>query len=95
MRETMGLMDMVGLAASLVFAIPVGIFGINRLVDGQYLLGGGLVVVAVLMVVLPQRLTTPMDIPGKLAERAVGKTVKMPDEDDEKTDNAETRDADA
>lgn len=90
MRAAMGLMDMVGLAASLVFAIPVGIFGLNRLVDGQYLLGGGLVVVAVLMVVLPQRLTTPMDIPGKLAGKAVGKTVKMPEEEDE---NRERNDA--
>ncbi|SDM03819.1 hypothetical protein SAMN04487949_0600 [Halogranum gelatinilyticum] len=92
MRATMGLMDMVGLAASLVFAIPVGIFGINRLIEGQHLLGGGLVVVAVLMVLLPQRLTTPMDIPGKLAEKAVGKTVKMPDEDDEQKETRETND---
>lgn len=86
MRATMGLMDMVGLAASLIFAIPVGIFGLNQLVDGQYLLGGGLVAVAVLMVVLPQRLTTPMDIPQKIAGNAVDKAVKTPDEDDDSTD---------
>lgn len=81
MRATMGIMEMVGLAASLIFALPVGIFGLNRLIDGQYLLGGGLVVVALLMVVLPQKLTTPMDIPQKIAGMAVGKAVETPDEE--------------
>lgn len=82
MRASMGLMDTIGLAASLVFAIPVALFAINRLVDGQQLLGAGLLVIAVLMVLLPQRLTTPMDIPQKLAGKALGKAVKTPDEDD-------------
>ena len=80
MRASMGIMDTIGLAASLVFALPVGIFGLNRLVDGQTLLGGGLVVVAVLMVLLPQKLTTPMDIPQKIAGKAVGTAVKTPDD---------------
>lgn len=81
MRATMGIMDMVGLAASLIFALPVGIFGLNRAIEGQYLLGGGLVLVALLMVVLPQKLTTPMDVPQMIAGKAVGKAVKAPDEE--------------
>jgi hypothetical protein len=81
MRASMGIMDTIGLAASLVFALPVGIFGMNRLLDGQTLLGGGLVVVAVLMVLLPQKLTTPMDIPQMIAGKAVGKAVKTPDDE--------------
>lgn len=83
MRASMGIMDTIGLAASLVFAIPVAIFGLNRLVDGQTLLGGGLLLVAALMVLLPQKLTTPMDIPQKIAGKAVGKAVKTPDEEQE------------
>ncbi|SEO52218.1 hypothetical protein SAMN04487948_10357 [Halogranum amylolyticum] len=83
MRASMGLMDTVGLAASLVFALPVGIFGMNRLLDGQTLLGGGLLVVAALMVLLPQKLTTPMDVPQKIAGKAVGKAVKTPDDEED------------
>lgn len=78
--SNMGIMDMIGLAGSLVFAIPVGVFGLNQLLAGETVLGGGLVVVAVSMVLLPQKLTTPTDVPGDLAETAVEKTVKTPDE---------------
>ncbi|EJN59498.1 hypothetical protein SAMN04487950_2966 [Halogranum rubrum] len=81
MRASMGIMDTVGLAASLVFAIPVAIFGMNRLLDGQQLFGAGLLLVAALMVLLPQKLTTPMDIPQKVAGKAVGKAVKEPDDE--------------
>jgi hypothetical protein len=41
------------------------------------------VVVAVLMVVLPRRLTTPADLPGAVLERVVGTAVKEPDDDDD------------
>ncbi|KYH27593.1 hypothetical protein HAPAU_02610 [Halalkalicoccus paucihalophilus] len=79
----LGILDMIGLAASLVFALPVGVFGLNRLLDGQTILGGGLIVVAVAMVWLPQKLTTPMDLPADLAGAAVGKVAKTPEETDE------------
>lgn len=73
-------MDTVGLAASLVFAIPVGIFALDQLLTGDRMVGAILLVVAVLMVVIPRRLTTPQDIPGKVVERAVGSVVTDPDE---------------
>lgn len=75
-------MDTLGLAASLIFAIPVGVFAINRLLAGEQLLGGFLLVVAVLMVVLPQRLTTPQDVPGKIVGKVVGGAVADPDENE-------------
>lgn len=75
----LGILDMVGLAATLVFALPVGVFGLEKLLAGDTVLGGGLVVVAALMVYLPQRLTTPQDIPGAVAERVVGRAVEDPD----------------
>jgi hypothetical protein len=80
----MGIAESIQLAASLVFAIPLGIFGLTTLMDGNTFLGGILVGVAVLMVVLPRRLTTPADVPAKVAEKAVGKAVKAPDEDDDR-----------
>ena len=79
---SLGISESITLAASLIFAIPLGIFGINTLLGGDTFLGGVVIVVAVLMVVLPRRLTTPADIPATIAEKAVGKAVKMPDEDE-------------
>jgi hypothetical protein len=77
----MGITESITLAASLIFAIPVGVFGVTTLLDGNTFLGGVLVVVAVLMVVLPRRLTTPADVPAAVAERAVGKAVDVPDDE--------------
>ncbi|WP_394338619.1 DUF7533 family protein [Haloplanus salinus] len=79
----LGILETVGLAASLIFAIPVGFYGIETFLAGSRPLGAGLVIVAVLMVVLPRRLTTPADLPGAVLERLVGTAVKDPDDDDQ------------
>jgi hypothetical protein len=77
-----GILGTIGLAATLVFAIPVGLLGLNFLVDGRYLLGAGFLGVAALMVILQEYVTTPTDLPGKAAEKAVGAVVEMPEDDD-------------
>jgi len=77
-----GIMDTVQLAATLVFALPVGLLGGQFLLDGKVLMGAGFVVVAVLMVVLEEYLTTPKDVPSAVAEKAVGKVVKRPDDEE-------------
>lgn len=71
----LGILDQLGLAASLVFAIPVALYGLQQAAGGQALVGAAFLVVAALMVYLPQRLTTPGDIPGKAAEKAVSTAV--------------------
>ncbi|MFB6101836.1 MAG: hypothetical protein ABEJ73_04655 [Haloplanus sp.] len=78
----LGILETFGLAASLVFAIPLGLFGVESLLAGRTTLGSGLVVVAVLMVVLPYRLTTPTDVPAAVAERVVGRAVRERDDDE-------------
>jgi hypothetical protein len=75
----LGIVQTIELAASLMFAAPVGMFGFSRLLDGEVALGGGLVVVAALMVIVPQYLTTPGDIPGK-ALSAIGLGTDATDE---------------
>jgi hypothetical protein len=78
---TLGIMDTIGLAATLIFAIPVGLFGVEKVLAGDPLFGGALVVVAVLMVALPQKLTTPADVPAKIAGKAVEKAVVTDDDE--------------
>jgi hypothetical protein len=74
---------MVGLAASLIFAVPVGVFAVSRLAAGETALGAVLLVVAVLMVALPQYVTTPGDVPGAVLGRLVGRAVETPEDDAE------------
>ena len=78
----LGILGTIQLAATVVFAAPVGIFGLTRLTEGDVLLGGGLVAVAVAMVALPQYLTTPGEIPMKIVERVVGRAVVTPDDEE-------------
>ena len=67
-----GIIGLVGLAVTLAFAIPVGLLGLDMLTKGNTLVGGGFLAFAVLMVVLQEYLTTPGDIPGRVAGRLVG-----------------------
>ena len=78
----LGILGTIQLAATVVFAAPVGIFGLTRLTEGDTLLGGGLVAVAVAMVALPQYLTTPGEIPMKIVERVGGRAVVTPDDEE-------------
>lgn len=62
----LGLLDMIGLAASLVFALPLANYALIRLFAGEVALGVGLLTVAVAMVVLPQYFLDPARILRRL-----------------------------
>ena len=82
----LGILEQVGLAATLIFALPVAVYGVQSVLGGRTLVGTLAVIVAVLMVVLPRRLTTPDDVPAKAAETAVGAVVDTSDGADELDD---------
>ena len=72
----LGILDAVGLAGTLIFAIPAALLGLEFLVFGDRpFVGGVLVVVAVLMVVLPRYVVTPGDLPTAVAGEAVERAV--------------------
>jgi len=75
-----GILDTVGLAAALVLAIPVGLFGVEHLVRGDLIAGGAYLAIAVGMVAIEEYLTTPTDIPAAVAEKTVGAVVETEDE---------------
>ena len=66
----LGLIDLIQLAVTLVFALPLGLFGLNMLLDGRAV-GAGLLLLALLMVVLPHYLWSPPGW-GDLAAATVG-----------------------
>ena len=77
------IMGMIGLAATLVFALPAAMLGLELLlVGGRPYAGAGLIVIAALMILVEEHLTTPGDIPGMVANQTVGRLVKEPDEDE-------------
>ncbi|MEZ3116386.1 hypothetical protein RYH80_10740 [Halobaculum sp. MBLA0147] len=78
----LGILDMLGTVGMLIFALPVAGYGIERALGGDAVVGGGFLVLAVLMVLLPQKLTTPSDVPGAVAERAVGGVVSTDDDEE-------------
>ena len=71
----------IGLAVTLALAAPIALFGVEKLVAGDRLVGGTALAVAVLMLLVEEYLTTPTDLPGKLAEATVGGVAKTPEED--------------
>lgn len=77
----MGILNTLGLVVTLAFALPVALLGIQFLLTGRTVFGVALCVVAVLMVVVKQYVTTPDDVPMAAAEKAAGAVVKEEDRD--------------
>ncbi|WP_324663682.1 DUF7533 family protein [Haloarcula sediminis] len=80
-----GILETIGLAATLVLAIPIALFGAEHLVRGELLAGALYVGIAVGLVVVEQYLTTPTDVPGMVAEKTVGKVAETEDTETETT----------
>lgn len=77
-----GILGTAQLALTLVFALPVAGLGLMSLAEGRTLVGVGFIAVAVGMVVIEEYITSPTDLPGKVAEKTVGAVVKEPEKED-------------
>lgn len=90
----LGLFDLIGLATTLVFAIPLANYAVIQLVAGETALGVGLLVVAVAMVVLPQYFLDPGRILRGLASGLLPRQLRGGSADDGSIDASAT-DSDA
>ncbi|WP_435151440.1 DUF7533 family protein [Haladaptatus sp. DFWS20] len=79
----LGILDTVSLAATLVFALPIGLLGIERLIAGETLIGGAFLAIGILMIFLREWLTTPEDVPASAAKKVVGRVAKTDDDEKE------------
>jgi len=77
----LGIRQTLALAGSLIFAIPLGIYGVEEIIGGTPVAGVLYLAVAALMVWLPQYLTTPDDLPGKVADGALDRALGTEEED--------------
>jgi hypothetical protein len=78
------LFGLVGLGATLIFALPAAMLGLEYLLfRGRPTAGVALVVIAALMVLVEEHITTPMDLPTMVADRTLGKLAKASEDDEE------------
>jgi hypothetical protein len=79
-RMPRGILELIGLAGSVLFAASVGLFGVETLADGSTIPGLGYLVVAALMVLVPYYVTMPGDVAGSAVERTVDRVVESEDD---------------
>jgi hypothetical protein len=77
-----GILDLLGLAATAVFAAPIAMFGVWLLTDGRALMGVALVAVAVGMLAFEEYVATPSDLLSGGLSGLVGLVAKDPEEED-------------
>lgn len=82
----LGLFDMIGLATTLVFALPLANYAVIQLLAGETALGVGLLIVAIAMVVLPQYFLDPGRIVRGLFDGLLPSQLRRKSETDEKKD---------
>jgi hypothetical protein len=78
--DSLGILDWIALAATLAVAVPIGVFGVLSLLDGQLLLGGFGVGVALGLIGV-ELVWTPGDLPAEALQRVVGRLVRRPRDD--------------
>jgi hypothetical protein len=76
-----GILQWVGLGATLFVAAHLGLFGAERVLAGEHLLGGAFLALAVAALALEEYVTKPTDLPGSVAGKLVGAVVEEPEDD--------------
>lgn len=64
-----GIVGTIRLAATLVFAVPAALFGLDQIAGGRPVVGIAFLLLAVLLVVMERHLFNPFD-PGEVVEVA-------------------------
>ncbi|MEF8786328.1 MAG: hypothetical protein V5A45_10380 [Haloarculaceae archaeon] len=77
-----GVIEFLQFAGSVVFAVPVGFFGLLKLAEGDVLVGAGFLFLSAVMVLGREYITSPKDLPAMALQRVTGRVVKDPDEEE-------------
>lgn len=79
--DSPGIIDLIGLGATLLVAIPIGLFGLQLVMDGRTLLGVLGVAVAMGLLVVERVLWTPGDVLPEALTQLVDRVVRKPPDD--------------
>lgn len=73
--------DQVSFMIAVVIAAPVALAGVDMTLRGETTWGPVLLLFAALVLLVEKYVTTPQDVPGMAAAKAVGFVAKEPEED--------------
>lgn len=74
--------ELLGLAGTIIFAIPVAMIGVDYVLAGRPL-GLAFLAIAATMVLAEKYLLRPSDVPEMVVDRVVGSVAKAPEEDEQ------------
>lgn len=77
-----GILEMLGSVSILMIAIPPALAGAELLLRGNFVVGAGLLGVAIAMVVADQYIMTPGDLPKLVASKLVSAVVRTPEDEE-------------
>lgn len=78
-----GIVDMLQRVGAVVLALTIALPGLDfLLLRGDVFVGGGLLVLAALVMVVSEYVRSPSDVPASTAQRVVGAIAKEPDDED-------------
>lgn len=75
-----GILEWIGLGATLVVAVPIGFMGVDFLLAGRPL-GWVLLALAAAAVAVEEYAVRPTDLPGSVAGKVVGTVAKEPEDE--------------
>jgi len=73
--------DLLSFATAVVVAAPIALAGLDMTLRGQTTWGPVLLGVSAMILLFEKYVSTPQDVPGLAAAKAVGFVAKEPDED--------------
>ncbi|MFB6084813.1 MAG: hypothetical protein ABEJ94_11280 [Halorientalis sp.] len=78
----LGILDTIGLMGTVILAAPVALFGLDVFLNGNRLVGGGFLAIAVLMVAIEEYVTKPTDVAADAAQDVAESVVETPEDDE-------------
>lgn len=78
-----GIVDMLQRAGTVVLALTIALPGVDfLLLRGDLVVGGGLLVLAAVVLIVSESVRSPSDVPAEAAQRIVGVIAKEPDDEE-------------
>ena len=80
---TSGIIDTLQRMSAVVIAVMLALPGVDfLLLQGDFVVGGGLLALAALVMLVSEYVRSPADVPAEAAQRVVGAVAKDPDEEE-------------
>jgi hypothetical protein len=78
-----GIIDIVQRASAVILSLTIALPGLDfLLLRGQYVVGGGLLALAALVLVVSEYVRSPSDVPATAAQRVVGAIAEKPEDEE-------------